>query len=95
MAVVTSTDRPKSVRNRSVIEVFVAFLCCRVAFLDISVGVRSRPFSLEETLCISYPVDHNLQRCTNHHDNNPHTQVWLGDALNADLQHHYSRLVGG
>ena len=31
MAVVTPTDRPKSVRS-CVIEVFVAFFCCHVAF---------------------------------------------------------------
>ena len=39
MAVVTPTDRPKSVRNRCVIEVFVAFLCCYFALLDISAGI--------------------------------------------------------
>ena len=27
-----TTDRPKLVRNRCVIEVLVAFLCCHVAF---------------------------------------------------------------
>ena len=32
VAVVTSTDRPKSVRNRCVIEVLVAFLCFHFAF---------------------------------------------------------------
>ena len=31
-AIVTPTDRPKSVRNGCVIEVFGAFLCCHVAF---------------------------------------------------------------
>ena len=31
VTVVTPTDRPKSVRNRCVIEVFVVFLCCHVA----------------------------------------------------------------
>ena len=40
MAVVVPTDCPGSVRNRCVIEVLVAFLCCRVAFWIIfSVGV--------------------------------------------------------
>ena len=36
VAVVTSTGRPNSVRNRFVNEVFVAvlFLCCRFAFLN-------------------------------------------------------------
>ena len=31
VAIVTLTDRPKSVRNRCVIEVLVVFLCCHVA----------------------------------------------------------------
>ena len=34
MALVTPTnDRPKSVRNHSVIEISVSSLCCRLAFL--------------------------------------------------------------
>ena len=32
VAIVTPTDRPKSVRNRCEIEVLVAFFCCHVAF---------------------------------------------------------------
>ena len=32
VAVVTPPDRPKSVCNRCLIEVLVAFLCCHVAF---------------------------------------------------------------
>ena len=32
MTAVTPTDRPKSVRNRCVIEVLVAFLCCPLLF---------------------------------------------------------------
>ena len=35
VAVVTPNGRPKSVRNRCVIEVLEAFLCCHVVFLDI------------------------------------------------------------
>ena len=35
MAVVTPTVRPKYVRNRCVIEILVAFLCCHVAFFFI------------------------------------------------------------
>ena len=31
VTVVTPTDRPKSVRNRCVIEVLVDFLCCHIA----------------------------------------------------------------
>ena len=33
VAVVTPTDRPKSVRNRCVIEFFFALLCCHFALL--------------------------------------------------------------
>ena len=39
MAVVTPNDRPKSVRNRSLIEVFVAVLSRHVAFRIFSVSV--------------------------------------------------------
>ena len=38
MTVVTPTDRPKSVRNRCVIEVLVAFVCCPLVF-EFSVGI--------------------------------------------------------
>ena len=38
VAVVTPTNRFKSVRNRCVIEVLEAFLCCQVAFRIFSVG---------------------------------------------------------
>ena len=38
MAIASPTDSPKSVRNRSVIEILVAFLCCRIVFLDFPVG---------------------------------------------------------
>ena len=38
VAVVTPTDRPKSVRNRCVIELFVASLVLSLCPLDISVG---------------------------------------------------------
>ena len=38
MAVVTPTDRPKSVRNRCVIKIFVAFLCCQLV-VGFSVGI--------------------------------------------------------
>ena len=48
VAVVTPTDRPKSVRNRCVIEVFMACLCCRVAFLDFSVGVGAFVIGLSQ-----------------------------------------------
>ena len=39
MIVVTSTDNPKSVHNRCVIEVLVAFLYCHFVF-ECSVGIR-------------------------------------------------------
>ena len=35
VGVITPTDRPKSVRNRCVVEVLVAFLCCHVVFFFI------------------------------------------------------------
>ena len=38
VTVVTPTDRPKSVSNRCVIEMLVAFLCCHVAFWILGVG---------------------------------------------------------
>ena len=38
MTVVTPTDRPKSVHNRCVIAVLVAFLCCPFVF-EFSVGI--------------------------------------------------------
>ena len=39
MAVVTPTDRPKSVRNRCLIELFVALFVLSLSPFDISVGV--------------------------------------------------------
>ena len=39
VAVVTPTDRPKSVRNRCVIELFVALFVLSLCPFDISVGV--------------------------------------------------------
>ena len=39
VAVVTPTDRPKSVRNRCVIELFVALFVLALCPFDISVGV--------------------------------------------------------
>ena len=39
VAVVTPTDRPKSVRNRCVIELFVALFMLSLCPFDISVGV--------------------------------------------------------
>ena len=39
MTAVTPTDRPKSIRNRCVIEVFGGVLCCPLVF-EFSVGIR-------------------------------------------------------
>ena len=40
MVVVTLTDRPKSVRNRCVIEVFGGVVVLSFCFLEFSVGVN-------------------------------------------------------
>ena len=40
MDVVTPTDRPKSVRNRCVIEVLVTFFCCELV-VEFFVGIRA------------------------------------------------------
>ena len=40
MAVVTLTDRPKSVRYRRTIEVFVGVFVLSLCFVELSVGVR-------------------------------------------------------
>ena len=41
VAVVTSTDRPKSVRNRYIIEIFGGVFCCHFTFFEFSVGVKA------------------------------------------------------
>ena len=41
MAIVTPTDRLKSVRNRCVIEVFGGVFVLSLSFFDISVGVKA------------------------------------------------------
>ena len=56
VTVVTPTDRPKSVRNRCLIELFCGVVCVVTCPFDISVGVgllsqdwvRSLPFSLKQ-----------------------------------------------
>ena len=49
MAIVTSTDRPKSVRNRCVIEVFGSvFVFESRCFLDFSVGVEAFVIELSQ-----------------------------------------------
>ena len=47
MTVVTPTDRPESVRNRCLIEVLVAFLCCPLVF-QIFVGIRFYVIALSQ-----------------------------------------------
>ena len=66
MAVVTPTDRPKSVRNRYVIELFVALFVLSLCPFDISAGVGAFVIGLSQIssfslryLCndfITYPI---------------------------------------
>ena len=48
MAIVTPTDRPKSVRNRSVIEVFGGVFVLSCCFLDFPVGVGAFVIGLSQ-----------------------------------------------
>ena len=48
MAIVTPTDRPKSVRNRCVIEVFGGVFVLSRCFLDFSVGVGAFAIGLSK-----------------------------------------------
>ena len=48
MAIVTPADRPKSVRNRCVIEVFGGVFVLSRCFLDFSVGVRASVIGLSQ-----------------------------------------------
>ena len=48
VAVVTPTDRPKSVRNRCVIELFVALFVLSLCPFDISVGVLAFVIGLSQ-----------------------------------------------
>ena len=48
MAVVTPTDRPKSVRNRCLIELFVALFVLSLCPLGISVGVGAFVIGLSQ-----------------------------------------------
>ena len=56
MAIVTPADRPKSVRNRCVIEVFGGVFVLSHCFLDFSVGVGAFVIGLSQ---ISF-FSHNL-----------------------------------
>ena len=48
VAVVISTDRPKSVRNRCVIELFVALFVLSLFPFDISAGIRAFVIGLSQ-----------------------------------------------
>ena len=54
MGVVTPTDRPKSVRNRCVIEVFCGVFVLSRCFLDFSVDVWT--FVIEPSQISSFPL---------------------------------------
>ena len=48
MAIVTPTDRPKSVRNRCIVEVFGGVFMLSRCFLDFSVGVGAFVIGLSQ-----------------------------------------------
>ena len=48
MAVVTPTDRPKSVRNRFLIELFLVLFVLSLCLFDISVGVGAFVIGLDQ-----------------------------------------------
>ena len=48
LSVVTSTDRPNSVRNRCVIELFVALFVLSLCLFDFSVGVGAFVIGLSQ-----------------------------------------------
>ena len=50
MAVVTLTDRPKSVHNRCVIEVLVVFLFCQYLVVEFSFGIGAFVIGLSQIL---------------------------------------------
>ena len=64
MAVVTPTDRPKSVRNRCLIELFLwRCLCCHCPF-DISVGVGAFVIGLSQIssfLSLQYLITEEIE----------------------------------
>ena len=56
VALVTHTDRPKSVRNRCVIEIFGGVCVLSRCFLGFSVGVRSFVIELGQISSFSLPL---------------------------------------
>ena len=64
VAVVTPTDRPKSVRNRCVIELFVTLYMLSLCPFDISVGVGAFVIGLSQIssfFSVNNVFDYNLQ----------------------------------
>ena len=59
MAIVTQTDRPKSVRNRCVIEVFAGVFVFPRCFLDVSVGVGAFVIGLSQISSFFTFTKHN------------------------------------
>ena len=66
VAVVTPTDRPKSVGNRCVIEVLVACLCCQVAFFDFAVPVGGFCHRTESDLFLFLLQSSQMKRFKTH-----------------------------
>ena len=62
MAVVTPTDRPKSVRNYCLIELFVALFVLSLCPFDISVGVGAFVIGLGQISSFLFP--HILSHCS-------------------------------
>ena len=56
MAVVTPTDRPKSVSSRCVVEVLFGVFVLPRCFLDISVGVRAFVIGLGQISSFFSPI---------------------------------------
>ena len=79
MTIVTPADRPKSVRNRYVIEVFGRVLCCPLD-VEVSVGIgvfviglsQTPSFSLNMKFCISHGLnlkaESKMLNAPNRHD---------------------------
>ena len=62
VAAVTPTDSPKSVRNRCVIELFVALFVLSLCPFDISVGVGAFVIGLSQIFSIFFCNQHSFPR---------------------------------
>ena len=62
MAVDTPTDRPNSVRNRCVIEIFVGVFVLSIGF-EFSVGIRVFVIVLSQIYLLSLFPETNLRKC--------------------------------